>query len=244
MGRSGIMKYLADLVARNYLGHPDQAEILLIKYPRFRDLPAALFNELRFRIGSSRAHRLTALNVELTNRCNLRCSICPRRDAGARPDCDLDLETFKKIVDTTPGLRVLLPFQWGEPLLSPILIPAIKYAVAKGIRVFVTTNGTLLDEKTADALVRSGLERLTVSFDGNPRTFESQRRSGKGDKEHPAFQVPARRCGKRLPARCVDGRRRIHRKGGARFSQDLQQPGRQDSVCAPLCIRPANRPLP
>jgi hypothetical protein len=175
MGRSRIMKYLTRLVARSYLGHPDQAEILLIKYPRLRDLPAAFFSELRFRMGSARAHRLTALNVELTNRCNLRCSICPRRDAGARPDCDLDFETFRKIIDGTPGLRVLLPFQWGEPLLSPFLVPAIEYAAGKGIRVFVTTNGTLLDEETAGALVRSGLERLTVSFDGDFRTFETIR---------------------------------------------------------------------
>jgi MoaA/NifB/PqqE/SkfB family radical SAM enzyme len=39
----------------------------------------------------------------------------------------------------------------------------------------VTTNGSLLDRDTSFILVRSGLERLTVSFDGSVATHESIR---------------------------------------------------------------------
>jgi len=173
--RSPFARLLARWTARRYLGRPDQEEIILIKYPRFGDLSAAFLNELFFRLHWTRAYKLTSLNVELTSRCNLECTICPRAAAKGRGETDLDFETFKRIVDATPDLRVLLPFQWGEPLLSPILIPAVSYAAGKGIRVFLTTNGTLLDEKASRGLIRAGLERLTVSFDGSPATFEAIR---------------------------------------------------------------------
>ena len=169
------MRFLARWAARSYLGRPDQAEIIEIKYPRLRDLPSALVNELCFRLRSTRAFRLTALNVELTSRCNLSCSICPRHAARGADTDDLDFDTFCSIVDSSPDLRVLLPYQWGEPLLSPILLDAIAYASARGVRVMVTTNGTLLDRHKAKGLIDAGLERLTISFDGSFGTHESIR---------------------------------------------------------------------
>lgn len=175
MKESRTMRWLCSLAARRYLHRPDQAEIIRIKYPTFGDLPAAALNEAAFRIGLSRSFRLTALNVELTNRCNLSCSICPRREQGGRPESDMDLGTFKSILDATPGLRILLPYQWGEPLLSPVLLPAIEYAHTKGVRVMLTTNGTLLDKEMSRDLLRSGLERLTVSFDGDFRSHSAIR---------------------------------------------------------------------
>jgi len=171
-----IMRWITAQVARRYLGRPDQAEIIATKYPRLRDLPAALLNEAAFSLGLTRSFKLTGLNVELTNRCNLHCTICPHRSGErSRPDCDMDLATFKEIIDGTPDLKILLPYQWGEPLLSPILVPAIEYAAGRGVRVMVTTNGTLLDERNCRALVDSGLERLTVSFDGSRASHEKIR---------------------------------------------------------------------
>ncbi len=170
MKSSPFMRLLARWAARSYLGRPDQAEIIAIKYPLLRDLPAAFANEFCFRARSTRAFRLTALTVELTSRCNLSCTICPRHASGGSDGEDLDLETFCKIIDATPHLRVLMPYQWGEPLLSPILFDAIAYAAARGVRVMVTTNGTLLDRRKARALIDAGCERLTFSFDGSVET--------------------------------------------------------------------------
>lgn len=175
MKNSRTMRLLCGFVAKRYLGRPDQAEVIRIKVPTLLDLPAAALNEAAFRLRSTRTFRLTSLNVELTNRCNLGCSICPRREAGARPDADMDFETFKSIIDATPGLKILLPFQWGEPLLSPVLLPSIEYAAKKGVRVMVTTNGTLLNREMAGDLCRAGLERLTVSFDGDFQSFSTIR---------------------------------------------------------------------
>ncbi|MHC4945182.1 MAG: radical SAM/SPASM domain-containing protein [Planctomycetota bacterium] len=171
MTRGSIwMRMLTRLVARYYLGKPDQADIIFIKYPYLSDLWPALLNEAAYRLRMERSYRLTALNVELTNRCNLACSLCPRNEGELREEQDMDFETFRSIIDRSPGLRTLLPYQWGEPLLSPILYDCIAYASARSIRVMVTTNATLLDDEASRRLLESGLTRLTVSFDGSLET--------------------------------------------------------------------------
>jgi sulfatase maturation enzyme AslB (radical SAM superfamily) len=168
MTRGSIwMRMLTKLVARYYLGKPDQAEILFIKYPYLGDLWPALMNEAAFRFKTRRSYRLTALNVELTNRCNLACSLCPRSADQPREERDMDFETFRSIIDASPGIRTLLPYQWGEPLLSPILFKCIAYASGRNIRTMVTTNAVLLDDEVSRRLVDAGLTRLTVSFDGS-----------------------------------------------------------------------------
>ena len=174
---SRLMRLICRWAARHYLNRPDQAEIIFIKYPRLRDLWPALANELCYRLRLSVSFRLVGLNVELTNRCNLSCRHCLKREPGGRPEQDMDLETFRRIVDQAPHLRTLLPYQWGEPLLNPILYDCIAHAARRGIRVMLTTNGTLLDESASKKLIEAGLSRLTVSFDGSRDTHSALRGS-------------------------------------------------------------------
>ena len=110
MSDSLLMRHITRWAARYYLGRPDQAELLYIKYPRVRDLWPALLNEACFRLKRDRSFRLMGLNVELTNRCNLACCHCPRTGKEFREERDMDFETFRRIVDPVPGLRTLLPY--------------------------------------------------------------------------------------------------------------------------------------
>ena len=112
----------------------------------------------------------------------------------------MDFDTFRRIVDGTPGLRILLPFQWGEPLLSPMLPRCIAYARQKHIRVMLTTNGVLLDEQRSRALLEAGLERLTLSFDGDLETHTALR--GVDPEEILARARAFRRLRDRLGAAC------------------------------------------
>ncbi|MEW6746857.1 MAG: radical SAM protein [Planctomycetota bacterium] len=157
-------------IARNYLGKPDQGELLRIKFPTLRSVMNAGLNELAYRAGSLRSYRLTSLNVEVTNHCNLRCTICPVNRGMERKKRFIDPALFRKVIDATPSLEFILPFQWGEPLLHPEIGGMIRYAAARRLRVFLTTNGTLLDEERCEELCTSGLTRLTISIDGNEGT--------------------------------------------------------------------------
>lgn len=166
---------MADLVARHYLKKPDQAELLRIKFP---DAPAVLWgalNELAYRRRASRGARLTTLNIEITNRCNLRCSYCPVNRSLTRPKTDLPFELFEEVLARSPTVRTLLPFQWGEPLLHPRAIDMVELATRRGIRTYLTTNGTRLDRDLRGRLLHSGLTRLTVSIDGDDATHFATR---------------------------------------------------------------------
>lgn len=153
-------------LARTYLGKPDLAEFLALRIPDLPSLTSSLRNEVAFRLGRHGLPRLTTLNVELTSRCNVACHYCDvNRDLG-RPNQDLPLELLARLLEQTPGLQALLPFQWGEPLLYEPLDEAVALAHRRGVRTYITTNGTLLDGDRMESLALAGLTRLTVSLDG------------------------------------------------------------------------------
>ncbi len=55
---------------------------------------------------------------------------------------------------------------YGEPLHHLDFLEIVRRAKTHGLRVEVTTNGTLLDARTAGELIDLGLDRLMVSLDG------------------------------------------------------------------------------
>jgi MoaA/NifB/PqqE/SkfB family radical SAM enzyme len=164
---SSVTARVADLVARYYLKKPDQAELLRIKFQDGSSLGWGALNEAAYRTRSPRSARLTTLNIEVTNRCNLRCVYCPVNRSLVRKKTELPFELFAELLDRTPSIRTLLPFQWGEPLLHPRIFEMLRLASGRGIRTYLTTNGTRLDRSERAALLDSGLTRLTISVDGD-----------------------------------------------------------------------------
>ncbi|MFO0982050.1 MAG: radical SAM protein [Planctomycetota bacterium] len=162
-------------IAKYYLRKPELKELLRIKFPTLGALPAALRNELAFLRRAPASYRLTSLNIEVTNFCNLACSFCPVNRGMQRSKRFLDPALFRKVIDATPTLQFVLPFQWGEPLLHPEIGGMVRYASERGIRTMLTTNGTLLDAARCHELCTSGLTRLTISIDGDALTHERVR---------------------------------------------------------------------
>jgi sulfatase maturation enzyme AslB (radical SAM superfamily) len=162
-------------VARAYLRKPDLVGFLATRLPDLRSLLSAARNELAFRAGLHRLPELTTLNVELTSRCNVACTYCDVNRGLGRPNQDLELGVLARLLDQTPGLQVLLPFQWGEPLLYEPLDDAVELASRRGVRTYLTTNGTLLDGARLRRLDRAGLTRLTVSLDGSAAAHRARR---------------------------------------------------------------------
>lgn len=110
-------------------------------------------------------HYPPALEIEVTNRCNEDCIMCPRHQM-TRPFGNLRMELLDKILDEVKGeVELINLFHFGEPLLHPQLGEMIRRCKASGIRTMVTTNGTLLTEKRATELVNSGLDMLVISLD-------------------------------------------------------------------------------
>ena len=108
----------------------------------------------------------TELQVEVTSRCNLKCSACLITHQTLAPDADLTLADWHHIVRDLPRLaRVAFQLN-GEPLLCHDVFAMIADAVARGAHTVMNTNGTLLDEKRCAQVLESGLHELRVSLDG------------------------------------------------------------------------------
>ena len=102
--------------------------------------------------------------IEVTNRCNLTCKMCPR-DYFNLPREDMPLDIFKKIVSRLEGIKLLTLTGWGEPLMHPYIFEMVTHCKQKGYTVKLTTNGTLLASDIQRRILSSGLDEITISLD-------------------------------------------------------------------------------
>jgi MoaA/NifB/PqqE/SkfB family radical SAM enzyme len=110
------------------------------------------------------------VNVELTNYCNQRCTLCPRQ-RFTRPLGFMARDVFERVVrECAPhGTRLWLHFL-GEPTLHRDLLSMIRFAKGAGVHeVGLSTNAVSLHGKLADGLLHSGLARLECSLDADDR---------------------------------------------------------------------------
>ena len=117
------------------------------------------------------------VSVNVTLRCNLTCTMCTTcYDAP-----ELSTAEIKGIIDQTAdwGVEVFNPLG-GEPFMRADIEEILAYAVRRGFYVTVTTNGTLITEKRAEAIARIASDRLhfNISLDGNADSNDLVRSKG------------------------------------------------------------------
>lgn len=103
------------------------------------------------------------VQVEITNRCNLKCRMCPRWTYSP-PNEDFPKENFFNVIDGLASPCLVTLTGWGEPFLHPHLFEMIAYAKEREHTVSLTTNGTMLNDFVTDVL-KSGLDRIVISID-------------------------------------------------------------------------------
>ncbi len=103
----------------------------------------------------------------ITRRCNLRCMHCYAHAKNREFENELSLEEGKQLLDDLSqfGCPVVL-FSGGEPLMHPNLVELTSYAVEKGMRAVISTNGTLITRQIAKELKAIGLSYVGISLDG------------------------------------------------------------------------------
>ena len=114
------------------------------------------------------AYRPLYVKIKLIYGCNLRCEMCNHWREQREPPLPA-----ARLVEALDELAVLgcqkVHFSGGEPLLRPETPDMIAHAAALGMRVTLTTNGTLLDKELARWLVESGLRGVNISIDSPDR---------------------------------------------------------------------------
>lgn len=116
--------------------------------------------------------RFPKIYVEITNVCNLRCSFCRGTErAAAFLDPDVFCGYAREVKKHTDYvyLHVL-----GEPLLHPRLDEIMDAAAAEGLRVCLTTNGTLFHKKMDILRTRAeSLYKISISLHAHEGNTES-----------------------------------------------------------------------
>jgi MoaA/NifB/PqqE/SkfB family radical SAM enzyme len=116
------------------------------------------------------------LYLEVTNRCNLLCTTCPRTYEELEPPADMSWALFTSIVDQVPDLTRAVLHGVGEPMLVRDLPRMVRYLSDRGVYVLFNTNGTVLSERSGRALIGAGLDELRVSLDAaNAKSFREIR---------------------------------------------------------------------
>jgi 12,18-didecarboxysiroheme deacetylase len=103
----------------------------------------------------------------VTRACNLKCVHCYAHATDDATSDELSISEGRKMIDDLAdyGVPVLL-FSGGEPLVRKDLPKLAAYAVEKGMRAVISTNGTLINKPTAQTLKEIGLSYVGISLDG------------------------------------------------------------------------------
>lgn len=195
-------------------------------------------NRLRYKIPS----RPRLVQIEVTNRCNLDCHMCPREDLEIELE-HMDWEKFAAVVDKLDGNEEVTLTGWGEPFLHPRIFDMIAYCKTRGHRVMITSNGLFTQPTVPEDILRSGLDVLTFSLDSvnghvteghtSSQVFENietMARSGKNG--GPSIRLQAT-----LHDGCENDLYDVIRYG-ARIGCDTVNVGRLDRKYAPGLKRP------
>jgi len=104
---------------------------------------------------------------EVSARCNLRCVHCR---CGAAQDGGEGIFTLPRartlLDDIARFASPAIVLTGGEPLLRDDLHELIAHGTAKGFRMCVATNGTLLDDARCAQLAAAGVKIVSLSLDG------------------------------------------------------------------------------
>jgi len=118
------------------------------------------------------------VDVESTNRCNLRCTMC-QIDFASMKQGNIAPEIFEKVLEECSANHLpSMKFNYrGEPTMNRHLVDMIRKAKDAGIiEVQFNTNGVLVNETLARSLIEYGLDRIKFSIDGvSPEVYRKIR---------------------------------------------------------------------
>ncbi|MEN8164252.1 MAG: radical SAM/SPASM domain-containing protein [Acidobacteriota bacterium] len=120
------------------------------------------------------------VGIELTNRCNMRCTMCPLPNLS-RPAADMPWDLVEKVAAdfAANGIQVRWLHEMGEPLLYERLAEAIDLFPGCS----VSTNAMALTPEIGEKLLGSTLGRLRLCPDTvNPEVYPEIRKGGVYDK--------------------------------------------------------------
>ncbi|MFO7446846.1 MAG: radical SAM protein [Ignavibacteriaceae bacterium] len=151
----------------------------------WQKLPARIQNKIfeklksNFNTNTLKPRPPKAAIIDPINICNLDCPLCASKNQDYEKG-KMSFDTFKMVLDKMPSLKLIILFNWGEPLLHHEIFNIIKESVSRNIYTITHTNFSLKQKpEFFEKLVLSGLHQLVLSVDGaSQETYEKYRVKG------------------------------------------------------------------
>lgn len=116
----------------------------------------------------------TYICAKMTMRCNSRCAHCNIWQMAVNEPELTTREWLNVLNDLQHWLGDFrMVFTGGEALLRDDMLEVLRHAVDLGIKVELLSNGIMVDAHLASRIVSTGIEQITISYDGvNPETHD------------------------------------------------------------------------
>ncbi|MCK5398864.1 radical SAM protein [bacterium] len=126
------------------------------------------------------------IDIELTHNCNLKCTMCsfvdgneinkyfsnPKRSKHESAEEYPSIERWKRFINDISSFKPTINLSGGEPLIFPHLWELLDLLKEKRFITTMTTNASLINEEIAEKLVRSDIDALVISIDGDRGTHD------------------------------------------------------------------------
>ena len=165
--------------------------------------------------------------VEVTNRCNLKCPMCPRETTPFPPE-DMSLDHFKHLLERHERLEAVWTYGFGEPLLNPHISEMIRWAKRQGKTVCLSTNATLLSAERASELFATSLDYIILAVDGVDGAYAQNRypaRLPEVERKIEGFLALKLKTGSRIHVTVQMVRMMNNRDQARRFRSRWKRPG-------------------
>lgn len=142
-------------------------------------------DQLRYGQATSSGHgHHTAANLRkpivvwnITRTCNLRCVHCYSDSAAANYPGELNWEQMQNVVHDLADYKIpSLLLSGGEPLIHPRFFDLVNLASSLGLKLTISTNGTLITPEKAAMLKAANVAYVGISLDGIGKVHDEFRR--------------------------------------------------------------------
>jgi MoaA/NifB/PqqE/SkfB family radical SAM enzyme len=114
------------------------------------------------------------ISIVATSRCTLSCDMCPTHSSRVPSDYkhaqqdikDMDLASFREIIDRFRNATTVHIIGSGEPLLNKDFFVMVDYAASRKMVVKTFSNGTTVLDNI-DNILNSRLDGITISINGH-----------------------------------------------------------------------------
>lgn len=127
----------------------------------------------------TKANTLLSAKLKLTPRCNLQCRMC--RYWQMSPQKEMTTDQWLSVIKQLREMGVKkVHFSGGEVFLRNDFLNLVRFSIEQGLKVNLTTNGTLINKIKAKELIKAEPNSISFSFDAPDSLTHDRIRGVKG----------------------------------------------------------------